>query len=143
MKPNDNFSSFENQNSLKMSKNGDFENPKVINCEFSTKSIPERNSTVFSIVRFPGGTKTVLSVFFKSSWQFWHLLSLCRDFETGKNKHILSNLKILDLSFNDIDLWLWKWSKWFGSHVLKKNHDLETSPSSLLLSCTKSLLKVS
>ena len=40
-----------------MSKKGDFEIPKVINPDFSTKSI----STVFSIIRFPGCTKTVLS----------------------------------------------------------------------------------
>ena len=45
--------------SLKMSKKRDFENPKVINCDFSTKLAP--NSTVFSIVRFLGGAKTVLS----------------------------------------------------------------------------------
>ena len=38
---------------------GDFEHPKVINRNFSTKSVPI--STVFAIVRFPGGTKTVLS----------------------------------------------------------------------------------
>ena len=59
MKPNNHFFSFKNQNSLKMSKKGDFENLKVINRDFSTKSVP--NSTVFSIVRFPGGAKTVLS----------------------------------------------------------------------------------
>ena len=44
------------QNSMKISQKGDFENPKGINCTFSTKSVP-----VFSIVRFPGCTKTVLA----------------------------------------------------------------------------------
>ena len=58
MKPNDNFFSFKNQNSLKMSKKGDFENAKVINCNSSTKSVP--HSTIFSIVLFLGGAKTVL-----------------------------------------------------------------------------------
>ena len=50
--PNNYFFTFKNKNSLKMSKKGDFENPKVINCDCST---------IFSIVRFPGGAKTVLS----------------------------------------------------------------------------------
>ena len=50
MKPNNHFFSLKNQNSLKMSKKGDFENLKVINHDFSTKSVPEYygflNSTV-------------------------------------------------------------------------------------------------
>ena len=29
------------QNSMKLSKKGDFENPKGINCTFSTKSVPD------------------------------------------------------------------------------------------------------
>ena len=41
MKPNNHFFSFKNQNSLEMSKKGDFENLKVINRDFSTKSVPE------------------------------------------------------------------------------------------------------
>ena len=41
MKPNNHFFSFKNPNSLKMSKKGDFENPKVINYDFSTKSVPK------------------------------------------------------------------------------------------------------
>ena len=34
------FFSFKAENNLEMSKKGDFENPKVINCDFSTKSVP-------------------------------------------------------------------------------------------------------
>ena len=39
-------------------KKADFENLKVIDCDFSTKWSP--NSTIFAMVRFPGGTKFVL-----------------------------------------------------------------------------------
>ena len=42
-----------------MSKKRDFENPKVQNCDFSTKSVPI--SAVFQIVRFPGNQKTALT----------------------------------------------------------------------------------
>ena len=35
------FFTYKNQNSLKMSKKGYFENPKVINHDFSTKLVPE------------------------------------------------------------------------------------------------------
>ena len=42
-----------------MCQNGDFEKPKVPNCDFSTKSVPI--SAVFQIVRFAGDQKTLLT----------------------------------------------------------------------------------
>ena len=39
-------------------KKTDFENLKVIDCDFSTKWSP--NSKIFAMVQFPGGTKFVL-----------------------------------------------------------------------------------
>ena len=39
--PNNHFFTLKNQNSFKNDqKKGDFENPKIINCDFSTKSVP-------------------------------------------------------------------------------------------------------
>ena len=55
MKPNNHFFSFENKNSLKMSKKWDFENPNVINYNFSTKSVPEQYGFLNSAV--PWGRK--------------------------------------------------------------------------------------
>ena len=42
-----------------MGKKGDFENPKVQKCNFSTRSVP--NQCGFPIVRFPGDQKTALT----------------------------------------------------------------------------------
>ena len=62
---NNNCFSFKNQNSLKMSKKGGFANPNVINTIFVLFQSPfsmvfSIQSTVYSIVQFPGGVKTTI-----------------------------------------------------------------------------------
>ena len=65
MKPNHQFFSFKNQNSLKMSKKRDFENPKVINRNFNTKSVPKwygfLNSSLGSQKQYYLGTPCINS----------------------------------------------------------------------------------
>ena len=55
----------------KWAKKGDFENPKVIYCDFILNQSPL--STIFAIVRFPGSPKLVLSgdpLFVKKFYRF-------------------------------------------------------------------------